>query len=537
MVAQRSRQTAEQARVTRKRTPTFLLELPLQVNSQQAKHLHGHFEAARHLYNALLCEAMKRLHGMWVDPLWQQARTLPRSEPQARRAAFSALRQAHGFSEYALHLFATRANTTWIATHLDANTAQTLATRAYRAANRVCIGQARRVRFKSQGRGLESLEGKTNRTGIRFVLQAPEDGNTGWLVWGKERIPALIDWHDPVVCHGLQHRIKYTRLLRRKASSPRAQGTSREGYRYYAQLALEGVPYQKPKHLVGKELVGLDLGPSTLALVPHQGAARLETFCAELAPNIHAKRRLQRKLNRQRRANNPQNYDEQGRCKKGCLAWHDSQGYKATRQRLASQERKLAAHRKSLHGKLVHEVAATGTTIIIEKLSYRAWQKQYGKSIGLRAPGMFIALLRRTVASTGGILHEVPTRSTRLSQLCHGCGTLVKKPLSERWHACACGIGPVQRDLYSAFLACHLDLKTLVPSIAQHTWESAETRLRAAIEVNIQRANAGQVLPQSMGIPRARAHLPQSLAGAQRGPGSLEESQEELAHLQEPPPF
>ena len=37
-----------------KTTPTFLLELPLQVNSQQAKHLRGHFEAARHLYNARL---------------------------------------------------------------------------------------------------------------------------------------------------------------------------------------------------------------------------------------------------------------------------------------------------------------------------------------------------------------------------------------------------------------------------------------------------------------------------------------------------
>jgi hypothetical protein len=37
-----------------KTMPTFMLELPLQVNSQQAKRLRGHFEAARHLYNARL---------------------------------------------------------------------------------------------------------------------------------------------------------------------------------------------------------------------------------------------------------------------------------------------------------------------------------------------------------------------------------------------------------------------------------------------------------------------------------------------------
>jgi hypothetical protein len=31
--------------------------------------------------------------------------------------------------------------------------AQTLASRAYHALNRVCLGEARRVRFKSRGRG------------------------------------------------------------------------------------------------------------------------------------------------------------------------------------------------------------------------------------------------------------------------------------------------------------------------------------------------------------------------------------------------
>ena len=185
-------------------------------------------------------EAVKRLRRMRADVRWQQARLIPRSEQQARKAAFAALRKEFGFSEYASHAFATEANTSWIAEHLDANTAQTLASRAYQAANRVCVGKARRVRFRSSGRGLPSLEGKTNKQGIRFVLQRPEEGNQGWFVWGEERIPALIDWQDPVVQYGLRQRIKYVRLLRRKASSPGAKGADRDGYRYYAQLALEG---------------------------------------------------------------------------------------------------------------------------------------------------------------------------------------------------------------------------------------------------------------------------------------------------------
>jgi hypothetical protein len=61
--------------------------------------------------------------------------------------------------------------------------AQTLATRAYQAVNRVCLGKARMVRFKSRGRGLDSVEGKRNDTGMRFLLQKPEAGNgSGWLL-------------------------------------------------------------------------------------------------------------------------------------------------------------------------------------------------------------------------------------------------------------------------------------------------------------------------------------------------------------------
>src|SRR5260370_18979441 len=125
---------------------------------------------------------------------------------------------------------------------------------------------------------------------------------------------------------------------------------------------------------------------------------------------------------------------------------------------------------------------------------------------------MLIDHLRRTVASTGGTLHEVPTRSTKLSQFCHGCGTFVPKPLWQRWHQCPCGVGPVQRDLYSAFLAAFLDPADPIPSCARYVapWEGAEARLRAAHERNLQRANEGQVLPRSMGIPRAGARLPES---------------------------
>jgi hypothetical protein len=156
---------------------------------------------------------------MRADPAWQEARVLPQAHKQERKEAFSRLRQAYGFSEYALHEFAKEANCSWIADHIDSVMAQTLATRAYQAVNRMCLGKAKKVRFRSKGRGLDSVENKRNNTGLRFLLQPPEEGNQGWLIWGKDRLVALIDWDDPVVHHGLRHPIKYARLVRRKASS------------------------------------------------------------------------------------------------------------------------------------------------------------------------------------------------------------------------------------------------------------------------------------------------------------------------------
>ncbi len=114
----------------------------------------------------------------------------------------------------------------------------------------------------------------------------------------------------------------------------------------------------------------------------------------------------------------------------------------------------------------------------------------------------------------------------------------VKKPLSERWHQCGCGIGPVQRDLYSAFLASTLDADHLIPTCAQSVilWEASEARLRAAYERVEQRANEGQSLPRSFGIPRARVRRPQSLSQVTLEPALLfrQERLEAWKHDSEP---
>jgi hypothetical protein len=79
-----------------KATATFQVELPVEVDEQQARLLSAHFEAARHPYNAILSEGQRRLRRMRADPGWQAARAIPRSHKETRSQAYRALRAKHG---------------------------------------------------------------------------------------------------------------------------------------------------------------------------------------------------------------------------------------------------------------------------------------------------------------------------------------------------------------------------------------------------------------------------------------------------------
>ena len=422
---------------TRRRTSSFVCDVPLRVGPTEHRVLAARLEAARALYNACLGEARTRWFLVKQSRAYQHARTLPKKTPE-RTEAFTVARRAQGFTEAALQAYAKecRHASGWIEEHLDAPVCQQLATRAYRAVMRVATGRAKRVRFKGKQQ-LDTVEGKSNVTGLVW--------RTDRVVWRGLTLLAYLPkrtQRDPVLAHGLAARVKYVRLVRR-----RRNGT----VRYAAQLICEGKPYQKPEHTLGEGTVGLDLGPSTLAVVS-DAAARLERFCAELDPQVAQIRREQRHLDRQRRANNPDNYLPNGTVKKGRRGrkhWRESERQRTTQARLAGRQRTLAAQRKSLHGRLAHQIVRQGSTFLLEKVSYRAWQRRYGRNVQRRAPGTFVQILTRLAASAGGKVITVPTRSTRLSQTCQ-CGDEKKKPLSLRVHHCEqCGV-QMQRDLYSA---------------------------------------------------------------------------------------
>lgn len=469
----------------RQKTDSFVLELPLRISAAEEKRLLARLEAARQVYNACLGESLKRLRLMRQSKMYQAARKLPKKSKE-RTEAFRDANEHFGFREYDLHAYATQFNHCWIGEHLDIHVIQKLATRAFQATQQYAFGKRGRPRFKGKNQ-MDSVEGKSNASGIRW-----RDGRVQWLGLNLE---AIINADDPVIAHGLNSRIKFVRLVRRKLNGRN---------RFYVQLVCEGKPYQKPKNAPGEGAVGLDIGPSTIAVVGEREAF-LEQFCAELEDQAKEIRRLQRKIDRQRRANNPQNYNPDGTIRPGPKTWRKSGRQRRTEAQLAELQRKQAAHRKSLHGQMANRVLKMGDAIKLEKLSYRAFQRMYGRSVRMRAPGMFVERLRRKAECAGVEVIEFPARTTRLSQVCHGCGAVVKKPLSQRWHKCDCGI-VAQRDLYSAFLASCVEEERLNVDLAQVAWSGVDTLLQTALSDAQKRQPAsGQALPSSFGLGQSQS--------------------------------
>ncbi len=464
-------------------TPSFITELPLIVSSQIDRELMSRFQAGRHLYNACLTEAMVRVRLVQNSEAYKQALSLPRTVKKGkkyianseRKKLFNEAWRQYRFGEYELHSFATKTakSAKWIAEKVDSNTQQKIATRAFNTAKKVLLGIAKKVKFKVTSR-FRSLEGKTNKTGIRWKNDE--------LVWGKLKIKANIDWLNPVIKHGLDCRIKYCRILWRNLNGKR---------RWYVQLINEGLPYQKPKNYVSDGLIGLDLNVSNIAFVGDNKAGLLPF--AKDVPNYQKEiRRLQRKMERSRRANNLDNYHptfesqkgrkiilKKGKSIKGKRQWNKSKTYIKTAAKKRELERRKTAYAKSQNRKIVNEILRHGKQIKTENVSVKGWQKRYGKAIGAKSPGFVQSELSRKAVSAGGSFQFFSTRKTALSQT-HLDGTRIKKPLSQRVHYDVTGIVPHHRDIWSSFLARYVNQDKLSLHDAQLEYQRLESVLLEA---------------------------------------------------------
>jgi hypothetical protein len=448
----------------------FIVQFPLKVELYQRDVLNKRFEIGRKIYNALVTVTQKRYKEMIKTKLYrsikEELKLIYQSEDKANLKRKTELcKQLNKlYKQFRLSEYSFQSDVKNMQKHfkdnIDSFTAQKIATCLWKAYDKLLFGNGKSVHYKRYGT-FNTLEGKSNSTGIRFK------DNT--LIWNGLNVPVVIDYNNPYEFQSLEHEIAYCRVVRKFVKTK---------YKFYLQIVFKGITSVKPKRTLGSGNVGIDIGTQTIAYSSETSVKIYEL--ADKVQNIeNLKHTLLRKLDRSRRACNPNNYNEDGTIKRGIkLAWIKSKRYIKIQNRLKEVYRKQADIRKLQHEILANEILTQGDNFYVETMNFVGLQKRsnqttvnekgrcnkkkrFGKSLANKAPSMLLSIIDRKLKYHGKQLIKIDTWSVKASQYNHFDETCKKKKLSNRWNNFN-GI-KVQRDMYSAFLIMNVnpDLKSI----------------------------------------------------------------------------
>lgn len=448
----------------------FIVQFPLKTEKYQEDILNKRFEIGRKMYNSLVKVTQKRYKEMIKT---KKYRTLLSSLTGNKKTdkviwkQINDIRKQYGLSEYSFHEDVKKMQKHF-KDSIDSFTAQKIASGLWRSYDKLFYGNGKKVYYKKFGE-LNSLEGKSNKTGIRFKDDT--------LVWNGLNTPVVIDYDNYYEYQALQCDICYCRIVRKYV---------RNKHKFYVQIVFKGNPPIKLnantgeiKNGIGNGDVGLDIGTQTIAISSQSDVKILEL--ADRVQNIEdQKRKLLRKMDRSRRSTNPNNYNEDGTIKKQGnkkVTWNRSNHYIKYQNGLKEIYRKQADIRKYQHECLANHIISLGNKVYVEKMNFAGLQrrskntekneqgkfkrkKRFGKSLANKAPSMLLTIIDRKLKYFGEELIEINTFEAKASQFNHFDGTYTKKTLSQRWNDLD-GI-KIQRDMYSAFLIMNIadDLKS-----------------------------------------------------------------------------
>lgn len=444
---------------------SYTLTLKLDTEKYQEDILNKRLEISRNIYNSCLGELYKRYNHMRESKEYRKVVKMAKSKERNKK--FNELNSKYGLTEYSLHAYV-KPMQHHFKENIDAFTAQKIATRAYNAFAKYMYHEADKVYFKKYGE-LNSLEGKSNKTGIRFKDKC--------LIWNGLIIPVIIKKNDIYAHEALQNKIKYCRIKREMIKGK---------YHYYIQLVLDGVPPLKINKETGEiknqttyGKVGIDIGTQTVAI-----SSNYDVKLLELAPevvNIDKEiKRIQRYMDRSRRLINPNKYNDDGTINtQNKDKWIYSNRYIKAKNKYKELYRKQREIRRQSHNKLANYIISLGNEFYVEDMNFKGLQlrakettindktgkynrkKRFGKSLANKAPSLFLTILNNKLKFQDNKLVKVDTRELKASQFNHINEEYNKKKLCQRWNDLN-GI-KVQRDLYSAFLIQHVndDLKSV----------------------------------------------------------------------------
>lgn len=198
--------------------------------------------------------------------------------------------------------------------------------------------------------------------------------------------------------------------------------------KWYAVLAVEEYPVLFSPNW---QTIGLDVGIKEFAVLSN----------GEKIANPKHLQKSERKLKTLQRS--------LSRKKKG------SKNRAKARNKLARQHEKIRHQRKDFHHKISDQLVWRYGKIVVEDLQITNMVQNHklAKSISDAGWGEFISMLTYKAESAGRMVEKIPPYGT--TQQCSRCGSIVKKDLSVRIHACPhCGL-VLDRDHNAAINILH----------------------------------------------------------------------------------
>ncbi len=481
----------------------FVLTLPLKVESWQADILNKRYEHLRRIYNTVQRRLLRNYIYLSQQKVYRQLkdndekRAFWEHHPitfkdfcdrngnpaivkfpytYSRRSKNSGKKASNGISDF-VPKFKNRnigSGLTYGSLGINASILEELGLRIQQAwEKRIYDSKSKRVSFKEEG-DLNTF-GCRNKKGFSgFVLDLTHMMLSLNINGRQHQLAQYI--HIPI-----NPNKKFTEYemhaLKDGLSSVRKIIVSRKyirgRYKYYVQLTIKGEKPQKNRTL-GKGSVGIDVGPSTVAISSLKGVTldKLADKCDDIEHDLW---RINRKMDRSKRATNPDFFNKDGtyiKRKKGeRRKWHFSNRYNRLKLERRELYRKQATIRKQQHIDIANALLSQGDDFIVENNPIDSWAKRaketkrgkngnirckrrFGKSVAHHAPAMFVSILQNKVHSLGGSFRKVEIKNAA-TQFDFTNGEFTKHELNERTVTLSNG-RTHQRDMLSAFNLQHL---------------------------------------------------------------------------------
>ena len=487
----------------RTQTPSFVVKVKLHLQDNVKNHLNKSFHIADSAYNETLSFGLKRFSAMKKNKRYQELLELRREvmkvqenikkknkeetkkeikqklKEEAKQIKtqlkdidedLGKIRTNYGLTKYQLSLWILERRKQTVAyQHLNSGEFQVIAENAYQTLSQVIFYKTKpeKLKFRSKYSLEHSFRNRENSTGTRLV-ESKKTGVAYRLYIHKSStfidipVSAFTQYQQEQLLRA--DKIKYVQIVSK---------TIRGKQVFYLHIVCQGIPVSKIQK--GEGITGIDPGVSTVAYVSKDSCRLVDLVPKDFARKERLIQNLSRKIEKSRKINNPEAFNEDGTRKKDVHLKPLSKRAKRLAIRRQTAYRKLTENRRKIQGELVNYIVSQSSVIKIEDLNVKSLQKRkretrinpktgrpfskkrYGKAIFKAAPGHFRILLLQRANSTGCKVDIISPKKTKPSQYNHITGEFEKKELKTRIYNLTDKITDIQRDLYSAFLITYIE--------------------------------------------------------------------------------